>query len=94
MELAIGGVYLSCFLFFIFYFSFLLLSSCGKSGKNEQNIFRYNEVSGISSLDPAFAKVNLLSGPLTRFTIHWLKQMSSCILFHRWQKAGISVPTG
>ncbi|HLP37470.1 ABC transporter substrate-binding protein, partial [Lacibacter sp.] len=42
--------------FFILYFSFLLMFSCGKAKKNEQNIFRYNEVSGISSLDPAFAK--------------------------------------
>ena len=42
--------------FFILYFSFLLLLSCGKAAKNEQNIFRYNEVSGIGSLDPAFAK--------------------------------------
>lgn len=39
---------------FIIHLVFLL--SCGKSKKNEQNIFRYNEVSGISSLDPAFAK--------------------------------------
>jgi oligopeptide transport system substrate-binding protein len=42
--------------FFILYSSFLFLLSCGKAKKNEQNIFRYNEVSGISSLDPAFAK--------------------------------------
>jgi oligopeptide transport system substrate-binding protein len=42
--------------FFILYSSFFLLFSCGKARKNEQNIFRYNEVSGISSLDPAFAK--------------------------------------
>ncbi|QNA46550.1 ABC transporter substrate-binding protein [Lacibacter sediminis] len=44
------------FLFIILHFSFLVLLSCGKAKKNEQNIFRYNEVSGISSLDPAFAK--------------------------------------
>lgn len=42
--------------FFILYSSFLFLLACGRAGKNEQNIFRYNEVSGISSLDPAFAK--------------------------------------
>ncbi len=35
---------------------FLLFISCGKKNKNEQNFFRYNEMSGISSLDPAFAK--------------------------------------
>lgn len=33
-----------------------LTVSCWKTEKNEKNIFRYNEVSGISSLDPAFAK--------------------------------------
>lgn len=33
-----------------------LTVSCRKTEKNEKNIFRYNEVSGISSLDPAFAK--------------------------------------
>lgn len=40
----------------VFILSFFFLFSCGKARKNEQNIFRYNEVSGISSLDPAFAK--------------------------------------
>lgn len=44
------------FSFFILHFSFIVLLSCGKAKKNGQNIFRYNEVSGISSLDPAFAK--------------------------------------
>ncbi len=48
-PVTVGRVYL-------FYFSFLLVFSCGKVKKDEQNIFRYNEVSGISSLDPAFAK--------------------------------------
>ena len=43
-------------IFLLFTYHFLLYSSCGKSKKNEQNIFRYNETSGISSLDPAFAK--------------------------------------
>lgn len=42
--------------FLLFTFYFLLFISCGKKNKNEQNFFRYNEVSGISSLDPAFAK--------------------------------------
>ena len=56
LELAVGRVYLTYFSFFIFYVSFVLLSSCGKAKKNEENFFRYNEVSGISSLDPAFAK--------------------------------------
>ncbi|MEJ8819203.1 ABC transporter substrate-binding protein [Lacibacter sp. H407] len=53
--LLVGSI-LSHFSFFIVYFSFLVLLSCGKAKKNEQQIFRYNEVSGISSLDPAFAK--------------------------------------
>ena len=40
----------------LFIIHLVILLSCGKAKKNEQNIFRYNEVSGISSLDPAFAK--------------------------------------
>jgi oligopeptide transport system substrate-binding protein len=56
LDLSIGGHLLSHFQFFIFHFLFLVLLSCGKARKNEQQIFRYNEVSGISSLDPAFAK--------------------------------------
>lgn len=55
-QLTVGRIFLSCSSFFIFCFSFLLLSSCGTKNKKEQNFFRYNEVSGISSLDPAFAK--------------------------------------
>ncbi len=55
-QLVVGRVYLTYFSVFIFYSSFLLLSSCGKAKRNEENFFRYNEVSGISSLDPAFAK--------------------------------------
>ena len=34
----------------------LLLLSCNKRRQNDANFFKYNEVSGISSLDPAFAK--------------------------------------
>ena len=37
-------------------FAVLLLLSCGKRRQNDANFFKYNEVSGISSLDPAFAK--------------------------------------
>ncbi len=40
----------------VFIFSCFFFISCGNARKNEQHIFRYNEVSGISSLDPAFAK--------------------------------------
>lgn len=55
LMLPVGSV-LSCFSYFILSFSLLLFLSCGRTNKNEQDIFRYNEVSGISSLDPAFAK--------------------------------------
>ncbi|HEY6064375.1 MAG TPA: ABC transporter substrate-binding protein, partial [Chitinophagaceae bacterium] len=34
----------------------LLLASCYNPGKSSKKIFHYNEYSGISSLDPAFAK--------------------------------------
>ena len=34
----------------------LVLSSCYNSEKGEGNVFRYNEQTGIASLDPAFAK--------------------------------------
>src|SRR5258706_14765127 len=34
----------------------VLLASCYNPGKTSKKIFHYNEVSGISSLDPAFAK--------------------------------------
>ena len=45
----------------LFHSSFLILSfsfliSCGSSKPNEKNYFHYNETTGISSLDPAFAK--------------------------------------
>lgn len=36
--------------------SAILLFACGKRRQNDTNFFKYNEVSGISSLDPAFAK--------------------------------------
>lgn len=36
--------------------SAILLFACGKRRQNDANFFKYNEVSGISSLDPAFAK--------------------------------------
>lgn len=42
----------SCFLLFIFYF----LISCNPNTKSSKQIFRYNEQSGIATLDPAFAK--------------------------------------
>ncbi|TWI80689.1 peptide/nickel transport system substrate-binding protein [Lacibacter cauensis] len=37
-------------------FSAMLLLACGKRRQNDAHFFKYNEVSGISSLDPAFAK--------------------------------------
>jgi peptide/nickel transport system substrate-binding protein len=39
---------------FLFYCSFNI--SCSDSKRKEQNFFHYNETTGISSLDPAFAK--------------------------------------
>src|SRR5215204_6415333 len=43
------------------YFTFcclalLLLASCYSDQKQQQNIFHYNEQSGIASIDPSFAK--------------------------------------
>src|SRR5690349_1800594 len=35
---------------------FLVCSSCYNSQKGQENIFHYNEQTGIASLDPAFAK--------------------------------------
>jgi len=34
----------------------ILLASCYNTGKNDKKIFRYNESTGIASLDPAFSK--------------------------------------
>lgn len=34
----------------------ILFVSCGQAGRQDKNVFRYNEFSGIASLDPAFAK--------------------------------------
>src|SRR5436190_6658240 len=34
----------------------LIVSGCGGSGSDSRNVFHYNEHSGITSLDPAFAK--------------------------------------
>ena len=39
-----------------FYCILLLLAGCYSSEKDNKNIFHYNEATGISSLDPAFAK--------------------------------------
>lgn len=37
-------------------FFFLLAAGCGSGSHSGKNIFRYNETTGIASLDPAFAK--------------------------------------
>ncbi|GAB4091373.1 ABC transporter substrate-binding protein [Flaviaesturariibacter terrae] len=37
-------------------FAILLLAGCYRGGKESANVFRYNEATGIASLDPAFAK--------------------------------------
>ncbi|MEO6313853.1 MAG: ABC transporter substrate-binding protein [Chitinophagaceae bacterium] len=35
---------------------YLFTTSCGQQGRRDKKIFHYNEVTGIASLDPAFAK--------------------------------------
>ncbi|RZM31875.1 MAG: ABC transporter substrate-binding protein, partial [Sphingomonas sp.] len=37
-------------------FASLLFAGCYHAGKESANVFRYNEATGIASLDPAFAK--------------------------------------
>lgn len=46
---------LHCFLSIAFY-ALLVCGSCGSRVRADKKIFRYNESSGIASLDPAFAK--------------------------------------
>ena len=42
---------------YLFFISFIVLSSCAqKESENEKKIFRYNESSDITSLDPAYAR--------------------------------------
>src|SRR5688572_15723196 len=41
----------------------LLVSGCGAAKKENRNIFHYNEHSGITSLDPAFAKAQATMWP-------------------------------
>ena len=43
-------------LFFFFIGSLLLFSACGTKQQSNKNIFRINQVQGVESLDPAFAK--------------------------------------
>jgi len=52
----------------IFYIliSILLLASCSKSTQVRQNIFRYNESKGISTLDPAFARNQTIIWPVNQ----------------------------
>lgn len=45
-----------CRLCICFFVLFTGLASCGNSRKDEAGFFRYNESSGIATLDPAFAK--------------------------------------
>src|SRR6476469_8863112 len=37
-------------------FAIIFLAGCYHAGKESANVFRYNEATGIASLDPAFAK--------------------------------------
>src|SRR5688572_10770846 len=43
-------------IFFIVSFTFLLIAGCRQGSHSGKKIFRYNETTGIASLDPAFAK--------------------------------------
>ncbi|AXY73085.1 ABC transporter substrate-binding protein [Paraflavitalea soli] len=43
-------------IFIIGFFSMILATACGGSAGGYKQVFRYNEYSGIASLDPAFAK--------------------------------------
>lgn len=47
------------FLFFLF-----LITSCNKTKKNTNQVFRYNESSGIPTLDPAFARNQAIMWPV------------------------------
>ena len=44
------------FIYLCLYFVLLIVSSCASRKHSNKKIFRYNESSGIASLDPAFAK--------------------------------------
>ncbi|MCK4749981.1 MAG: ABC transporter substrate-binding protein, partial [Bacteroidales bacterium] len=46
--------------------SILLLASCSKSTQVRQNIFRYNESKGITTLDPAFARNQTIIWPVNQ----------------------------
>lgn len=47
-----------------FIFSLFLITSCNKTKKNTHQIFRYNESSGIPTLDPAFARNQAIMWPV------------------------------
>jgi peptide/nickel transport system substrate-binding protein len=48
--------FIQLFYFSVLFLLFSFLSSCSDAKRNEKNFFHYNETTGISSLDPAFAK--------------------------------------
>lgn len=49
MPLKLTGTFAIAFIAFCFF-------ACNRNGRRQQAIFRYNEVTGVASLDPAFAK--------------------------------------
>ena len=75
--------------YFTFYFLFtVLFTSCYNSQKEQGTYFHYNEISGIASLDPAFAKnqsimwpVHQLFNTLTEIDQHLILKPS---LAKRW----------
>ena len=52
----------------LFLFSFCLLASCGdpEKGEGKLNVFRYNEASNISGLDPAYARDQSVIWPVNQ----------------------------
>ncbi len=51
-------------IYLIFLFSTVLTISCNERHKRNGNIFRYNEITGIATLDPAFAKNQSIIWPV------------------------------
>src|SRR5215831_14971668 len=46
----------NCFNWLLFIVTLVTISSCKHKEENDKQVFRYNETTGIATLDPAFAK--------------------------------------
>jgi oligopeptide transport system substrate-binding protein len=53
-----------CYIILPLVFSMLLTLSCRQAHKKNENVFRYNETTGIATLDPAFAKNQSIIWPV------------------------------